>query len=86
MDGYSYFRWLRRKLAAGIKKEEGISVGKNVESVIEDFLQRLPSDYNMVKIMVNVKPLLDQTEGPFSLLLVQELTRMNVLHHTSANL
>lgn len=64
---------------AGIKKDEGVSVGVDVPSVIEDFLERLPADYNMVKIMVNVKPLLDQTEGPYSLLLVQELTRMNVL-------
>jgi dynein heavy chain len=65
--------------STGIKKAEGNAVGVDVVACIEDFLQRLPADYNMVKIGERVKPLLKETEGPYSLLLVQELTRMNTL-------
>jgi dynein heavy chain len=65
--------------SAGIKKAEEDTTAVDVPAVIEDCLARLPDDYNMIKIMERCKPLLKETEGPYSLLLVQELTRMNTL-------
>merc|ERR1712159_892082 len=50
-----------------------------LKKIIVDIQEKLPSIFNMVEIKLRAQPLLEEDEGPYVLVALQETTRMNVL-------
>ena len=65
----------------GKKKKDGggDDAESKVKAMLVDLLGRLPEDFNMVVLARDVVPNLKELDAPYTLLLLQEITRMNTL-------
>jgi dynein heavy chain len=60
-------------------KEGGDDAESKVKAMLIDLLGKLPENYNMVVLKKDAEPNLEQQDAPYTLLLLQEITRMNTL-------
>lgn len=69
-------KWVVKKKKSG---DGGDDAESKVKLMLVDLLGRLPENYNMVVLKSDAAPNLEQQDAPYTLLLLQEITRMNTL-------
>eukprot|EP00946_MAST-07B_sp_MAST-7B-sp1_P001405 g1405.t1 len=60
-------------------KDGGDDAESKVKNMLVDLLEKLPDDFNMVVLKKDAEENLSKQDAPYTLLLLQEITRMNTL-------